>query len=498
MMDGFGDVPTKRCPLCFKVLDEHERLIRLCPSDPRMHGGSLLEEFECTPGNLREKIHCWRPECREKIGLPEGVFLLHVGCVARHPFWRREWDAAGGGEIEIPTEEQGVFAAMGDGTSRRVGHWEIGMLREAARIPGLAARSEMWFPNLLLRAGFECVAGRRLGTLVKLSGSKSVGKTILATMALLPYNLGGRRCLGHFVYLRPRLVGGEQPEEPFLQALSPLERLTVAGVEPGAKGDWFPPSTPADLNLKALFLERDPECGSPGARSSVEKPGGTGLFGRLMRPVKEALRPAVPRVADDDGSRKAYDAVLFYDTAGEESQRGESDRIRHLDECMDVVAVLVDVTDLRTFERFKNKGERKDALNSVPVAVERLSRVANKRASRCLIVTKLDLVNDQTVADALVEATRSPGSEPAGEREFFAKWLETSSAAGGLTPYQERLAQMVRNPHEVHRVFFIWTENAHNPEVFPKTHGMVKFIAWCRSGARPEAPAKPSKVGVSG
>src|SRR5713101_4752522 len=80
--DFHDGAPRAKCPLCFVDLDESQRLIRYCPSDHEKPWAM----FTCTPENLRHEIYCWRDECRiQKKGIPEGIFLLHVGCEALNP-----------------------------------------------------------------------------------------------------------------------------------------------------------------------------------------------------------------------------------------------------------------------------------------------------------------------------------------------------------------------------------------------------------------------------
>jgi hypothetical protein len=473
------DFEAVRCPLCFTELDQNQFLIRFCPSDVNMHKGSLSHRFACTLSNLDQELHCWRPACHEITKLSSAVHFLHVGCSKLNPFW-----------VQGPTEDEGtvqiedlldierlVIGSDGQQTIKRdfakVTHWQLELLRKAQEIPALANRREMWFPQLLLRSMYQRRDGRVKATRIKLGGEKAVGKSLAATMVAASINIKAESFLGNYVYL-PRAETAK-PVMDFLSALYPFQILNK---ELTTGTWWVPPSKPrSGLNLKSVFYV--PASASPAPRPR----GNRGIIQEIWK--KGEFSPPHP---DPNGSVIPA-GVLFYDTAGEDVDALE---FLQLDQCADVVAAVVSPTDF-----VAHAGERDSSIaNGVGTAISVIEGTANPRATRCLIVTKLDLLklspaDKQMQFQKDLDAISSDhAAKPGNERQVLLQLLR-DAGNGVLTTQQKNLAAMVANPNRIHRVFFIWSEGANQPNKFPVTHGVTKFLAWCNDGARPEGDPAP-------
>jgi hypothetical protein len=73
-------MPAK-CPLCFQKLDARQQLARVCLSHK--------ERSENFPFDLdRKNMFCPVKTCENPRSIQTGVFLRHIGCPAKNPYWK--------------------------------------------------------------------------------------------------------------------------------------------------------------------------------------------------------------------------------------------------------------------------------------------------------------------------------------------------------------------------------------------------------------------------
>ncbi len=489
-----------KCPLCLRVLDRTQHLLRFCPKHPKD-----TETFVCSMEHLVVespdcKILCPKPECRDARLIRDGVFLLHVSCEAHNPFWK-----ADRGGVVIPEEPFFNDELEGRVVRRTVTHWELGLLRRVLEVEAHKGRAEMWFPQTLLRATYERPRGKRTGSFIKLCGARSVGKTILAYMALYSRNLDPGQYIEHFIYLPPR-EAAEQPEKEFLQALYPMDVLAKA--RPSAS-DLVLPTAPTRLNMKAVFVANGSSGEAARPRQAATRPQGfLGVCRQLFSKFTEEITHEVS--STDTPSRfslrrhviaRTPYTLAFYDSAGEEAEREDAVRLAELDRHADVVAALLNAQDLVCFRKQPAAPQPPNYQNSIPIAYQRLhpGQFGGRPVIRCLIVTHLDEVDDADLKRKAAAIVRSSSSQPAGERELLVEWLaaETGDDQDADVQAEQGLLELVGNPAIVHRVFFVWTENLKSGKALPKCRGLGRLVAWCREGApREGAGQSPPPNGV--
>ncbi len=484
-----GEIEPK-CPLCFKTLDERERLVRFCLNEhPGNRPPRYSDPFQCTLGNLRTEIFCHRRECAGAAGVHAGTLLLHWGCEMRNPFWKPQDPAYPdfADRVVVKPEDLNVVTPA---SAVSVSHWEIDALRQAADVEHLSSYPEMWFPCVLLRATYVRPRGHPAGVFIKLCGARDVGKTILATMALYRGNYPAGTQLGHYLYHPPE--GGGQPARRFVEALAPLYVLTR---DIPHAGDLAFPTGLARLNLKVLFLGDD--LGAAVAAATARPSSPADLIKTVWREWVGGLK-STRQVIEDAANAPPPFTIAFYDTAGEESQEDRA-ALQRLDQQADVVAVLINALDLARFQRFRARERPARGQNSVPVAVNQLPAVTNPAARRCLVVTHLDEIRDDDAQRRIASVAGGGNGQPAGERELLTEWLTHTVLTTRDQQEEDQLRGLITNPNreQVHRVFFIWTEDLGRQDKLPRTQGLLKFIRWCREGAPREAvPEAQAGVGV--
>lgn len=467
-----------KCPLCIKPLTEEERLVRVCFEHPPSVG-ARPEEFECTEENLEERIFCpqqgW---CNSTI--ETGVFLRHVGCEAKNPFWHTD-------KIVIPgSDNQTSFeytTKSGGGTiNLQVIHWEIGMLR---RMP---PAQEMWFPMMLLRAtggSIDKNNSNRFGALVGLVGTLSVGKSVIAMQAMEYEGYVAQEDKGRHIdvrgFLFSRMKSGRTVStNPFLGNLyiNNLLSLNKSGLFPLPGTDRMPG------DLKVAFLKPSASAKS----KSVSKPVAPArpqqdsrgpvkrLFGGLWSSSKEIVKGIGELVLKDKHCSFWY-TVAFYDASGESFVYGDSipDEIER---AVDKIAIIVDATEVFGVPSAIVE-------NSISVANDRIKRVKDKGLSCSLVVTKLDLVTDKLTGDErekVKEIAEKLEGDPEAGRALLKEWLERRRND------DDSIKQLSSRLDEVERVFFVWTENLPTMDTTgkvltstkqPRSYGLAKFICWC-------------------
>lgn len=418
-------MPAK-CPLCFRRLDPTQQLVRVCLTHKDR---SQTFYFDID----RKDIYCPVKSCENPRSIQTGVFLRHVGCPARNPYFTGE-----GNPIAIPEAD----TLDRDGKVFHIQHWMFGVLKELAEVEPNA--SEMWFPLNMFRTvnwyPLDERQGQQIGATIRLAGAKNAGKTVLATMALVPYGYAQPQAapgfrVENYVYVSPEGIGAVQhPQEQFLQALLPFSMLRDQQNAP----EWVAGTPPTRANVKAAFF-----------RANVEN----------RKWAEEIVRYAF-------NAKEPWHSLLLYDTAGEDNEKPAE---KHK-EAVDIGAVVLDGSQLGFFDRITPPNAK--------TASERLATIAANR--KCVIVTKLDLIDKDRLwapERELIEKLRAGESVPAGsERELLKRWLREPNAL----PAERDLAEQLPGVE----VFFIWTEGLMDtaPGVLPRTYGFRKFVSWCLDG----------------
>jgi hypothetical protein len=360
-----------------------------------------------------------------------GVFLRHVNCRERNPFW-----LAGQTMLNIPAETSLTLA----GKAYPIQHWQLGALGELSRLDGNAP--DMWFPLPLFRAvnAQFLEEPQNSGVTVRLAGAKNAGKTVLATMALVRYGyaqsngdtLMPEANIVNYVHAAP--YSPAQPSQEFLQALLPFSMMRSQQNDP----QWVRATPPTTANVKAAFLRTPKEDKS------------------LVDEVRSYF---------SGGSR--WRALVFYDTAGEENERPFE---KHADKVA-VGTILLDASRLGHFNGI--------SAVDLQTAEERLETISCQR--KCLILTKLDLVRGQMTEDETkvldeIAAGKEPG--PGVERDLLVRWLR--SDRGRMS--ERSFASLLRDLD----VFFVWTEDLDATEIgkLPRSFGIGNFVHWCLEGSR--------------
>lgn len=455
-----------KCPLCLKDLGQSEQLVRFCLTHRK------TEQFNCSD-NLAG-MFCPERESQCNESLDSGVFLRHIGCEAKNPFWDSTKK-----EVELPGDDIPAYqdtstvphrVVLEQGSTPVEGfHWQIGMLRALPRDV-----EEMWFPLMLLRAATEVNQRQRVGVLVELTGANRVGKTVLAMQAMDSKgyvhndNDGRGLILKDYIYSR-RGVGSDIPLLDMLYLRDIMERNhafnpTVLGTKIG----------PGDL--KAVFIEpsKNSEISTMYNRVGIiEK---VRDFRRdIWRDIKELSGFSSPSGTTSSHHPFWY-TVMFYDTAGELSRRG-SQILKRIEEAVSKTAVLVNAVEL-----FDKALDTSEAESSISVARRRLGDLRGKRNLEvCLVVTQVDLVMDQLSPEdrqSVYQIAQALDKNPADDkeaRELLIKWVRKNP--------QQNVKSIKRLLKGV-KVFFVWTEGIPTDESKFKgartySFGLARFICWC-------------------
>lgn len=418
-------MPAK-CPLCFQKLDPTQQLVRVCLSHKDR---TYTFAFDVD----RKDVFCKTKTCENPRSIQTGVFLRHIGCPAKNPYWK-------GNNAALTVPESDTLDR--DGKVFHVQHWLLGVLRELAELDPHA--SEMWFPLHMFRTvnwySLDEREGQQIGATIRLAGAKNAGKTVLATMALVPYGYAEHHSgpglqVENYAYVSPEGIGlVQQPQEQFLQALLPFSMLRDQRNTP----EWVAGTPPTRANIKAAFF-----------RANVENRAWAEEAWKYVWNTKEP-----------------WHSLLFYDTAGEDNEKPAE---KHRDP-VDIGAVVLDGSELGVFGHVSPPNAK--------TASERLATIAANR--KCLIVTKVDLIHPQTVAEnereIIYKLRAGELVEPDAEKRMVRRWLTHELAL----PAERDLAQQLSNVE----VFLIWTEGLDDtaPGKLPSTFGLRKFVSWCLDG----------------
>jgi hypothetical protein len=478
---------TYKCPLCLTKLTKREQLARFCT----LHK-DRPDIFPCVPEAMKTLVFCVERECRCDDSVDEGIFLRHVDCKMRNPFWNESI-----GKVVVPGQPDTTRAQFpldyGSGTPRPewVQHWMLGSLRT---VPDDAP--EMWFPLMMLRATAEKNGRGRTGRLVELAGARESGKTVLAVQAMNHHGYVPASNTTDSVDLHNYIFSRNSGEETFRIFLETLRLNTLLRLN--AKEVYLPrPTLNEPGHLKAVFIRPAPNS-HPSTSTEREKSDGllrvaASLAIGFLRRLTGEVRVAAGQVLS--GDRPFWYTLVLYDTSGEASEN--EDLMPDL-AAVDKVAVVVNAAEI--FGLGVGGSEK-----SIEVAVQRIAR-AKKRGQHCdLILTQMDRLkppldtwgqtNDSVdLGDRPPEQTRSSVSA--------ADWQKIVEVAGDLNTDRKKESQALLTkwlgewPNEnkvllrkslknVKQIFFVWTENLpqrHVPSeqaAQPYSYGLAKFICRC-------------------
>lgn len=454
---------TYKCPLCLIRLAKSEQLARFCSLHP-----NRTDTFYCIPESMQTLIFCAERDCRCDSLVDEGVFLRHVNCKMRNPFWDER-----AGEVIVPGTPDTSRAAFpldfGSGLAKQVWvqHWLIGAMRMVPK-----NEPEMWFPLMLLRATSEKNGKGRMGRLIELVGARESGKTVLAVQAMNHHgyvpvsNATDSVDLDNYIFSRN---SGNLSFSIFLETLH-LNTLLRRNV----KEIFLPRATINEPgHLKAAFIRP-----AENARSfqPAAPENSNGLLRRVASQIFNALKQlkGEVRVASSQvlrGSRPFWYTLVLYDTAGEASEN--EDLMPDL-AAVDKVAVVVNAAEL--VGRGPGGSEK-----SIEVAVQRIAR-ARKRSQHCdLVLTQMDrlrgIISDEDWRKVVEIANDLRDDRKKESQALLTKWLDEAPDGNKML-----LRKSLKN---VKHIFFVWTENLppqHVPEqqsAQPSSYGLTRFICRC-------------------
>lgn len=419
-----------RCPLCLKLLERDDNVVKFCPVHPDAAQRPIAPY---APDERDGGFRCSVDRCKSHtVVRPDGLMYRHDGCTleaapglrqpSTNPFWN-------GSAVQI---EEYVDVGSGEQARREfVDHWQITVLRQLESV----SRSEMWFPAALLPR----VRDRR-HVLVSLTGAKNAGKTYLAMRAVDPYAYEDT----------PR------PSDDFFFIHQGAETR-------GDAGDFL-----RTLYLRQLLREQRPREFATLLAATVQRP----------RNLKVALFPEspphpVPRlfdfwplrdlIIDLDKSmgwlghqpEASFRALMMYDLSGEAVERDRQDVLR-LDSEMNVVAVLLSLEDLLSHTREAGLAATSDRL----LRIGQVRTNSNPNLRACLVITKCD---------------RLPRDRPGDENSLRALVLSLAEQKGERV-LVEALAGAGTRDSPIDRVFFTAkVEDGQRDNV----RGLGAFVRWC-------------------
>lgn len=456
-----------KCPLCLKYLDQNEQLVRFCLTH------RTTQQFNCVDSPTAMFCPARDGQCNESPD--SGVFLRHIGCEAKNPFWDETKN-----RVELPGDDTTTFrhtstiphkVSTSNGMSDvEVFHWEIGMLRT---VPSDA--EEMWFPLMLLRATTEVNQRKRIGALVELAGTKRVGKTVVAVQAMDSKGYVNNEENGRSLILKD-YVYSRRPDGAVIAPM--IEMLYLRdimdrnhGFDPGALG-----TRPGAGDLKAVFIEPARNAESTKHFDDGNLKWKAREFGNDIWSQLKDLLGLARQSSATSSSHPFWYTVLFYDTAGELSHRG-SQILSRIEETVEKAAVFVNALEL-----LDPSYDSSLADSSVTVATRRLKALkGRKNIECCLVVTHLDLVKDRIAKgdwEKIEQIARAVDANPFDDREtrkLLITWLRKSKD------------QNVRNLNTLlkgAKVFFLWTEGIPTDESLYKgaltySFGLARFVCWC-------------------
>ncbi|MCA1592090.1 MAG: hypothetical protein LC754_05455 [Acidobacteria bacterium] len=442
---------------------------------------------------MQTLVFCTERECGCDDSVEEGVFLRHVNCKMRNPFWDES-----AGEVIVPGNPDTSRAAFplefGSGKAQQVWvqHWQLGALRTVPK-----NEPEMWFPLMLLRATAEKNGKGRMGRLVELAGARESGKTVLAVQAMNHHGYVPAKNTTDSVELDNYIFSRNSGNLSFSVFLETLHLNTL--LRRNAKEIFLPRATINEPgHLKATFIRPAPNSRATLAAGQEKSDGrlraaGSWLYS-LLRQLTGEIRVAAGQVIRS--GRPFWYTLVLYDTAGEASEN--EDLMPDL-AAVDRVAVVVNAAEI--FGVGPGKSEK-----SIEVAVQRIAK-AKKRGQPCdLILTQMDRLKpaekhtpgqtenildlDAAAKDEarvclsdedwrkVVEIANDLNDDRRKESQaLLTKWLDARP--------DENKVLLRKSLKNVKQIFFVWTENLppqHEPAeqlAQPCSYGLAKFVCRC-------------------
>jgi hypothetical protein len=450
-----------RCPLCYKPLDEGHAI-------ETNLAGHYSEPIPCSLRNLLALLD----DEADFDDLQEGIFVRHLGCESKSPFWDQESKKSDYGDNYDEMSPEATIPGEG----KEVRHWQVSMLKRIG-----SENDEMWFPAAMLRATTGDAESLRTsrGRTVALAGPRGVGKTIIAVQAMHYFGYVGPKTNGedhvhidHYVYSRKPTDFAHTVHMVNLLRRPTLE-LMRAVPDPSDKtlGD-----------VKAVFF-RAPTVNT--LRSGINIFSGIFSGRRSIRPAKRL-------------------PLLFYDLAGELAEIEGDQRLKTVRDAADSTAVLVDARSLFPYDG-NDPVEAERMGGSLSVACEQINYLSSKPGKRwCIVLTKLDDVRKRLHPECGVQwgEVESLAVSPDwrnGKSEHTSVTLARETllkiAAKSNSAFKVPFLNCLRAPNVKPPVFFVWTDGlplgltGHEDSpisqiatVVPEprySYGLAKFVSWC-------------------
>jgi len=461
-----------KCPLCLTLLKKEIGLERYCTKH------QSRERFECDPNTLEKKFYCKEPgdNCNETTD--DGVFLRHVGCSYKNPFWNSSQNKVivPGDETKTAVQFQLDFDS-GQDIGINVQHWLIGMLRS---VPN--DTSEMWFPAMLLRATAEKRVANRVGVLVELSGARESGKTILAVQMMTRHgyrfanNATNEVLVNDFVYSPVESTGDPKIQASFRRYIETLHLVSL--LKRNNHDLFLPMGTRREHgHLKVAFIKPSKHWRVPTEDDDDDEMTTAQKIAKLVKwtfkNFSQELKIAGTQILGGN-SRSFWYTVVLYDPAGENCE--EDDLRRNLGNA-DKVAVVINAAEI--FDLKTNIAEE----ISLRVANRRIAQGVDRKQKLFLVITQMDRVKnkmgeeDWKRVEAIADDISLKRSLSREARSLLIKWLEQSP-----TENKKELKEKLKL---VDKVFFVWTEDlptASKPakrDTLPKSKGLARFVCAC-------------------
>jgi len=444
-----------RCPLCLKLLDQHDSFQRFCA----IHPEAAAAEFAFSGDHFLDACHCQRDRCGANSLIPGGVFLRHINCGVTNPFWN-------GQQIEIAGDVDSHGDSL-DHDGQRILHWQIGLLRKLPR-----EHREMWFPLVLMAAGAKEPTGEAPvkpgGVMVGLAGAKRAGKTVLALQALdhegyVSLESNDSVMLEDFIYCQSPPGGGR----PILDTL-----LLRSVMKRNQRDVTLPePTSPQVGDLKAVFI-RQANKNDASKGQTIEAVSQTGFWKQL----KGAALNAWNETPMGASVVHSWYSIAFYDTAGEDNEVSAG-RIHQIDEAVDKVAVAFDADHLAAKDDESHR--------AIATVIARIEGLLARSIPQCLVITKVDCIlyelgldiklqGNETVDESLIRMPQD------GKRSLLVELLEKDPNEN-----KRKLAKLVQAKKLP--IFFVWHDQLPIPDLEgnityvgqPVSHGLREFICWC-------------------
>jgi len=223
-------------------------------------------------------------------------------------------------------------------------------------------------------------------------------------------------------------------------------------------------------NLKSAYLWLD---SAPSGRRVEEKPS-MGAWDLVKYVLDRFRQPRGSLNQERLNSAPTHLVLALYDTAGELWQNNDT-RLLALRARTDTMAVVLDGTALIHFRSLRDRQGNPvpaDSPNSAWTACWWLQYAGKDLSRRCVVVTKLDLLEDDPDAKTYLDAVRNQGKSGKSPRDLLLKWLAKDDRI------EVRLRFLIEADPEL-PVFFVWTEGLNDVGRMPVTFGLGTFVNWC-------------------